>query len=86
LKMSFRRSKPTSPETCPGIRDFIRPTLAYTKCISCGGDVEIWSDEDTGVCLKCGKEWPRPDSNASCLDYCDYADKCREIIKARTSK
>ncbi len=84
--MSFRRSKPTSPETCPGIKSLIRPTLSYTKCGSCGGDVEIWSDEDTGVCLKCGKIWPRPDSNASCLEYCDYADKCREIIKAHTTK
>jgi len=84
--MSFRRSKPTSPETCPGIKTFIRPTLAYTKCVSCGGDVEIWSDEDAGVCLKCGKTWPRPDNNASCLDYCDYADKCREIIKAHATK
>jgi hypothetical protein len=48
--------------------------------------VEIWSDEDAGVCLDCGAEWKRAEENASCLDYCEYADKCREIIKARTGK
>lgn len=49
--MSFRikRPTPTSPQTCPGIRDFIRPTMTYVKCHVCGGDMEIWSDEDVGV-------------------------------------
>jgi hypothetical protein len=45
--------------------------------------VEIWSDEDFGECIECGAEWKRPDDNASCLSYCEYADKCREIIEAK---
>ncbi len=83
--MSFRikRLVTTSPETCPGIRDFIRPTMKYIKCHVCGGDVEIWSDEEKGVCLDCGAEWARPDEEASCLEYCEYADKCREIINSK---
>jgi DNA-directed RNA polymerase subunit RPC12/RpoP len=28
--------------------------MAYVKCHVCGGTVEIWSDEDAGVCLDCG--------------------------------
>ena len=85
--MSFRRRPaPTNPQTCPGIRDFIRPTVAYVKCRVCGGDVEIWSDEDVGICLECGVEWRRPDEDASCLEYCEYADVCRELIKARTGR
>ena len=72
-----------TPQTCPGINRFIRPTMTYVKCYVCGGDVEIWSDEDVGVCLDCRADWRRPDEEASCLDYCEYADKCREIIRAR---
>ena len=84
--MSVKRPQPSSPQTCPGIREFLRPTMAYVRCHVCGGTVEIWSDEDAGVCLDCGAEWKRAEENASCLDYCEYADKCREIIKARTGK
>jgi len=84
--VSVKRPQPSSPQTCPGIREFLRPTMAYVKCHVCGGTVEIWSDEDAGVCLDCGAKWKRAEENASCLDYCEYADKCREIIKARTGK
>jgi hypothetical protein len=45
--------------------------------------VEIWSDEEKGVCLDCGAEWARPEKDASCLEYCEYADKCREIINSK---
>ena len=79
----MRRPEVTSAETCPGIKDFIRPTMKYVKCHSCVGSVEIWSDEDAGVCLDCGATWARPEKGASCLDYCEYADQCREIIEAR---
>lgn len=79
----MRRPEVTSAETCPGIKDFIRPTMKYVKCHSCGGSVEIWSDEDEGLCLDCGATWARPEKEASCLDYCEYADQCREIIEAK---
>jgi A2L zinc ribbon domain len=81
--MSANNNPVKSPETCPGLRDFLRPTLAYVKCHVCGGNVEIWSDENVGICTECGAEWSRPDKNSSCLDYCEYADKCRGIIESR---
>ena len=84
--MSCIKTKPTSPATCPGIKDFIRPTMKYVKCHVCAGSVEIWSDEDTGFCLDCGAEWQSSNENSSCLEYCDYADKCKELIRARTGK
>lgn len=86
MSSSFRKHDPKSPEECPGLRDLLRPTVSYVKCPMCGGDVEVWSDEDSGICIECGYEWKRPDENASCLNYCEYADKCREIIKSRTGK
>ena len=81
--MSRKDSQVKNPSTCPGLRDFLRPTLAYVKCHVCSGNVEIWSDEDVGTCGDCGAEWRRPDKNSSCLDYCEYADKCRALIEAR---
>ena len=57
--------------------------MSYVKCHECGGDVEVWSDEDEGICLACGATWRKPDEDNSCLTYCEYADKCREIIASR---
>ncbi len=69
-----------SPKTCPGINRFVRPTVTYVQCHNCGAHVEIWSDEDKSTCSKCGSEWERPKEDSSCLEYCEYADKCRELI------
>jgi hypothetical protein len=78
----MNRFSQTNPKTCPGINRFVRPTMAYVKCHVCGGDVEIWSDENRATYAACGAEWRHPDKDASCLEYCEYADKCREIIKS----
>ena len=75
-----------TPQTCPGISKFIRPVPEYLPCPNCSGDVEIWSDEDVGVCRDCGKEVLRAEAAPSCLDWCPQADKCREIIKSRARK
>jgi hypothetical protein len=71
----------TNSETCPGIRKFVRPFPEHFPCPNCGGRVEIWSDEDVGICDKCNKEFGRPEKEESCLDWCEYADECRKIIK-----
>ena len=60
-----------NPQTCPGLRDFLRPTPSYVKGHICGSDVEIWSDEESTICDSCGVEWKKPDENASCLSYCE---------------
>jgi hypothetical protein len=72
-----------NPDTCPGLKDLIRPTMSYVKCHVCSADIEIWSDEDKATCDSCGAEWRKPDENASCLSYCEFADKCRAILAAR---
>ncbi len=69
-----------NPATCPGIAKFIRPVPEFFPCPFCGGKVEIWSDEDVGVCTNCEKESPRPVKEKSCLDWCEFADKCKGII------
>jgi Zn finger protein HypA/HybF involved in hydrogenase expression len=72
-----------NPETCPGLRDLLQPKPAYINCHVCGGELEIWSDEDKTTCPGCGAEWKRPDPSAACLTYCQFADKCRGIIESR---
>jgi len=81
--MSYKEKSVKNPQTCPGLKNFLRPTLSCVKCHVCGGNVEIWSDEDTGICNDCGAEWKKPDKKASCLEYCQYADQCRGIIASR---
>jgi hypothetical protein len=81
--MSNKDNQVKNPETCPGLREFLRPTPTYVKCHVCGADVEIWSDEDLAECPECNAEWRRPNKNSSCLEYCEYADKCRGIINSR---
>ena len=83
--MSSRDNPVKDQQTCPGLKDFMQPTVAYVKCHVCGGNMEIWSDENIGICIDFGAEWKRPDKNASCLDYCQSADECRGIIASRTS-
>jgi len=74
-----------SPESCPGISQFMRPKPSYFKCPKCGGNVEIWSDEEETECPACGFTISRGKVQ-SCLDWCEYADKCRDLIEAKKKR
>jgi len=69
-----------NPAACPGISQFIRPTPSYLKCPKCGGDVEIWSDEEAASCPNCGTAVSRG-KLLSCMDWCEFADKCKVLIE-----
>jgi len=71
-----------NPESCPGLSQFMQPRPSYLKCTSCHGEVEIWSDEERANCHNCGTSVSRGQVQ-SCLDYCDFADKCKDLIEAR---
>ncbi len=73
---------PKNPATCPGISQFMQPTPSSIKCPRCGEDVEIWSDETEVQCPNCGLTVTR-DKVQSCLDWCEHAEKCRELIEAK---
>ena len=72
-----------SESYCPGIQDFVRPSVQYEVCEKCGGRVEVWSDEGEGECLDCGAKWEKKEKTLSCLEYCDYADQCKGIIMSK---
>ncbi|MFX0200289.1 MAG: phosphohydrolase [Candidatus Hodarchaeota archaeon] len=63
---------------CPGITNFIRPKPEFIACPICRSEVEIWTDEIEAECMNCGTKVSR--NMQSCLDWCEYADKCKEII------
>ena len=71
-----------NPASCPGISQFMRPTPSYFKCPKCHGDVEIWSDEEEAPCPNCGTMVSKGKLQ-TCLDWCEFADKCKELIDAR---
>ena len=71
----------SNAESCPGIKKFLRPSPEYFSCPNCIGSVEIWSDEDAGICDTCEKEFGRPEKQQSCLEWCEFADKCKLIIE-----
>jgi len=57
----------------------MRPTPSYLKCPNCHSDVELWSDEEEAQCPSCGTVVSRGKIQ-SCLDYCEFADKCKDLI------
>ncbi|MEM3003882.1 MAG: hypothetical protein QXK96_01105 [Candidatus Bathyarchaeia archaeon] len=73
------------PITCPGVSRFVRPKPESITCPKCRKALEIWSDEDRTRCDGCGAQVIR-ESEASCLDYCEYADKCRDLIGQKLKK
>ncbi|MBS7627090.1 phosphohydrolase [Candidatus Bathyarchaeota archaeon] len=73
------------PDTCPGIVKLVRPTPESITCPKCKRTLEIWSDEKETVCDGCGAKVSR-EMGTLCLEYCDYADKCREIISRRAAR
>ncbi len=68
---------------CPGLSDYVRPTLEFEECDKCGGMVEFWSDEVEGVCMDCGAKHRKKEETPSCLEYCEYAGVCKGIIMSR---
>lgn len=62
----------------------MRPTPAYLKCPKCSADVEIWSDEEEAQCPSCGTTVSR--KVQSCLDYCEFADKCKGMIQMKKAE
>lgn len=61
-------------ESCPGSRQFKKPHPEEVRCIFCAEDVEIWTDEFSAQCPKCGRAVSR--TGQSCLDWCKAAREC----------
>lgn len=60
---------------CPGSVAFTQPKIEIVRCLHCGGDAEVWSDEAEGACPECGQTVIRT-HRQSCVDWCKYAREC----------
>ena len=61
-------------DRCPGTANLRTPTLAVKKCPQCGNEVEIFSNEPSATCGRCGLViW---NDSASCIRWCRYAEEC----------
>lgn len=61
---------------CPGSAKFRQPQAEGIKCVSCGYEAEIWSDEAVITCPKCKNKIMRLTDAVSCLDWCKEAERC----------
>ena len=60
---------------CPGSKLLRQPAPETFTCPSCGGEVEIWTDEPKRKCPSCRTPVYR-DAGMSCLDWCKRGKEC----------
>lgn len=63
------------PSSCPGSKSIKQPVPEYKKCLKCGDEVEIWSDELMVECPGCRCIISKEMKN-SCIEWCKYAGEC----------
>jgi hypothetical protein len=49
-------------------------------CPKCGSMVELFRDEGTGRCSKCGHRFPNPEAVFGCAQWCPQAQECVGIM------
>ncbi len=59
---------------CPG-QDIANLRVKLYKCPNCGAEVELFSDEVSVRCQKCGEK-VYSDMSTSCIDWCAQAREC----------
>ncbi|MFC1968542.1 hypothetical protein ACFLVX_04045 [Chloroflexota bacterium] len=59
---------------CPGAINIRMPRLEIKKCPECGEEIEIFSNEASAICLKCG--FTIYNDLLSCVQWCEYAKEC----------
>ena len=66
---------------CPGAAGLKTPTLTTRRCPQCGEEIEIFSNEVSAACGKCG--FVIYNDQASCIRWCRYAGECvgPEIVR-----
>lgn len=62
-------------DSCPGSNEIKQPKPEDITCRSCGGTVEIWSDETDARCKTCGTVNSRI-LGPSCIEWCAFAKEC----------
>ena len=58
---------------CPGAANLQTPTLTIKKCPQCGEEVELFSNDVSVTCSRCGFVVY---NDMSCIRWCKYAQEC----------
>jgi ribosomal protein S27AE len=61
-------------DRCPGSASIRTPALQVKKCPRCGEEIEIFSNEVSAACGRCGLIIYN--DQASCIRWCRYAEEC----------
>jgi len=59
---------------CPGAIDIRMPRLEIKDCPKCSEEIEIFSNDVSAKCLKCG--FVIYNDVMSCVQWCEYAKEC----------
>ena len=59
---------------CPGSAFIRTPTLTIKECPECGAEIEIFSNDKSVKCERCG--FTAYNDQQSCIDWCKYAREC----------
>jgi transposase len=62
------------PDFCPGSAFIRTPTLTIKECPVCGAEIEIFSNDKSVDCERCG--FTAYNDQQSCIDWCKYAREC----------
>ncbi len=71
--------------SCPGAGNIRIPEIQIQQCPSCGGEIEIFSNDLQSRCESCG--FIAYKDLSSCVRWCKYAEECigpemyRRLIK-----
>jgi len=68
---------------CPGqhARNWRPEDVFEVACPECGKSIEFFKDDQARRCAHCGWECRNPKLNVGCLEWCQYADKCRPMFE-----
>jgi ribosomal protein S27E len=68
---------------CPGLdTQFWKPgDIFEIKCPKCDIAIEFFKDDSHRKCPSCGEQYFNPKIKTDCLEYCKYADQCKELLK-----
>ena len=59
-------------DRCPGSAGIRTPTLTVRRCPRCGEEIEIFSNEVSATCGRCG--FVIYNDQASCIRWCRFAE------------
>jgi len=67
---------------CPGQdrRYWTQDAVFEVPCPECGASVELFKDETTGRCTRCGHRFRNPGIDFGCAQWCALAEQCLGLV------